>query len=229
MFMSIKDNWQRFQDELQNSTEYYHRDLSSISVMAVSKTRSVDEIREAGIQGLSIFGENRVEEASEKFAHLDSDQYPLYLIGHLQGNKVGRIDARYTAVHSIDSLKTAHRLSRHRESLKLPLEVLMQVNTSGEDSKSGFRDPVEFLESAAEIAELPYLEFGGLMTMAPFVDDETEVRSCFSLCREWSEKIKNLINGETILSMGMSSDYKWAVAEGSTLLRIGTSIFGGRE
>ena len=222
------ENWLAFQDSLGNTAGLYNRDTSSISVMAVSKTRSVNEIIEAGNSGLGLFGENRGEEASEKFARLDPVQYPLYLIGHLQSNTVGRIDARYNGVHSVDTLKIAKRLSRHRKEIQCPLEVLLQVNTSGEDSKSGFRDPVRFAESAAEIAQLPYLKLRGLMTMAPFVDDESTVRKCFSVCREWSEGIGNFIIGAPILSMGMSSDYKWAVAEGSNLLRIGTTIFGGR-
>lgn len=226
--MSIRENWLAFQDSLENIAGIYHRDPSSITVMAVSKTRSVDEIMEAGKSGLGLFGENRVEEASEKFALLDPVQYPLYLIGHLQSNKVGRIDARYNGVHSVDTLKIAERLSRYREKIQCQLEILLQVNTSREESKSGFRDPVQLAESAAEIAQLPYLKLRGLMTMAPFVDDESEVRNCFSVCREWSERIGNFIIGVPVLSMGMSSDYKWAVAEGSNMLRIGTTIFGGR-
>jgi len=168
------------------------------------------------------------EEASDKFSRLSPEQFPLYLIGHLQSNKVGKIDSRFMAVHSIDSVKLARRLSRHRESIQHPLEILLQVNTSGEISKSGFSEMEVLKDAAAEISALPYLKLQGLMTMAPFVDDEKTVRSCFSLCREWSGMIKQYCGESPVLSMGMSSDYRWAVAEGSTMLRIGTTLFGGR-
>ena len=227
--MSIKDNWKLFQENLEKTAADCKRDTDAITVMAVSKTRSVEEIIEAYSSGLRIFGENRVEEASEKFMRLDSEKYPLYLIGHLQSNKVSKIDHRYTAVHSVDSLKLARRLSHFRESIKSPLEILLQVNTSGESSKSGFHNLESLSDAAAQIAQMPYLKLRGLMTMAPFVDDEIVVRNCFSLCREWSESLKASIEGVPVLSMGMSSDYKWAVAEGSTMLRIGTTLFGGRE
>ena len=228
MNMSIKDNLKLFMEQLGESAEYYRRDINSITVMAVSKTRSIGEIREAGSAGLGIFGENRVDEALEKFSSLDAQQFPLYLIGHLQSNKVGRIGARFKGVHSVDSLKLAHRLSRQREDINVPLEILLQVNTSGENSKSGFRDIEVLKDAAAEIAQMPFLRLRGLMTMAPFVDDEKVVRSCFSSCREWSGKIEEYLADEPVLSMGMSSDFKWAVAEGSTMLRIGTTLFGGR-
>ena len=227
--MSIRENWKIFQDDLEAASMKYGRSVSDITVMAVSKTRSVDEISAAGEAGLTLFGENRVEEASEKFSALDSESYPLFLIGHLQSNKVSRIGARFAGVHSVDSMKIAKRLSAHRKEEERPLEILLQVNTSGESSKSGFTDLNSFVEESQEIAELPFLHLRGLMTMAPFVDDERVVRDCFAECREWSERISHLIEGGLILSMGMSSDYPWAVAEGSTMIRIGTSIFGARE
>ena len=227
--MSIRENWKIFQDDLEAASMDYGRSLQDITVMAVSKTRTVDEILAAGEAGLVLFGENRVEEATEKFSTLDAESYPLYLIGHLQSNKVSRIGARFAGVHSVDSMKIAKRLSAHRKEIRLPLEILLQVNTSGEESKSGFTELNRFVEEAQEIAELPFLELKGLMTMAPFVNDERVVRDCFALCREWSERIGHLVEGGLILSMGMSSDYRWAVAEGSSMIRIGTSIFGARE
>jgi pyridoxal phosphate enzyme (YggS family) len=227
--MSIKENWKLFQVKLKDAADEYHRDVDEITVMAVSKTRSVEEIREAAVCGLGIFGENRVEEASEKFAHLDPSKHPLYLIGHLQSNKVNRIDSRYSGVHSVDSVKIARRLSRHRENLQEPLDILLQVNTSGEIAKSGFMDYEIFRDSVAEIAELPFIRLRGLMTMAPFTDDEKIVRNCFSGCREWSGVLNPFVEGDIILSMGMSSDYRWAVAEGSTMLRVGSALFGDRK
>lgn len=225
--MSIQKNWTQFQEELNKTSLSYGRSASDIQVMAVTKTRSVEEVKEAESVGMRVFGENRVGEAVEKFAELDRTRFPLYLIGHLQSNKVRKINSEFHGVHSIDSLELAQSLSGHRASLNLPLEILLQVNTSGEQSKSGFTEKEKFTDLAAQIAELPFLKLKGVMTMAPFVNDEQIVRNCFALCRNWFEAIHNYIVGTPILSMGMSSDFKWAIAEGSTMLRIGTTLFGG--
>ena len=227
--MPVRKNWATFQDDLFVAVQRYGRRPEAISVMAVSKSRTVDQIREARRVGLGIFGENRVEEASRKYSRLDAAEYRLYLIGHLQSNKAAGIDRRYAGVHSVDSIRIAGKLSAAREKIDVPLEVLIQLNTSGEESKSGFRSRDEFEDAAAEIAAMPFLELKGVMTMAPLVNDEAVVRRCFSRCREWSQAVGHLVSGEMVLSMGMSSDYAWAVAEGSTLLRIGTAIFGSRE
>lgn len=240
--MSIADNWAIFQDDLAHAAQRYGRGPNEITVMAVSKTRSDREIREARSAGLTLFGENRTDEAAGKFEGLDPADYPLYLIGHLQSGKASRITRRFTGVHSVDSIRIARKLSKVRaqasapaapassaQSASSPLEVLIQVNTSGEESKSGFRDPEEFKDAAAQIAAMPGILFKGVMTMAPFVDNEAIVRRCFAECRRRLEDVKPLISGAPVLSMGMSSDYRWAAAEGSTLLRIGTAIFGNRE
>ena len=234
--MSIADNWAIFQDDLAHAAQRYGRGPDEITVMAVSKTRSDREIREARSAGLTLFGENRTDEAAGKFEGLDPADYPLYLIGHLQSGKASRITRRFTGVHSVDSIRIARKLSKLRTQASAsapvsssPLEVLIQVNTSGEESKSGFRDPEEFKDAAAQIAAMPGILFKGVMTMAPFVDNEAIVRRCFAECRRRLEDVKPLISGAPVLSMGMSSDYRWAAAEGSTLLRIGTAIFGNRE
>ena len=239
--MSIADNWAIFQDDLAHAAQRYGRGPDEITVMAVSKTRSAQEIREARSAGLTLFGENRTDEAAGKFEGLDPADYPLYLIGHLQSGKASRITRRFTGVHSVDSIRIARKLSKVRAQASAsappppphvsppPLEVLIQVNTSGEESKSGFRDPEEFKDAAAQIAAMPGILFKGVMTMAPFVDNEAIVRRCFAECRRRLEDVKPLISGAPVLSMGMSSDYRWAAAEGSTLLRIGTAIFGNRE
>ena len=235
--MSIADNWAIFQDDLAHAAQRYGRGPDEITVMAVSKTRSAQEIREARSAGLTLFGENRTDEAADKFEGLDPADYPLYLIGHLQSGKASRITRRFTGVHSVDSIRIARKLSKLRTPASssapapppAPLEILIQVNTSGEESKSGFRDPEEFKDAAAQIAAMPGILFKGVMTMAPFVDNEAIVRRCFAECRRRLEDVKPLISGAPVLSMGMSSDYRWAAAEGSTLLRIGTAIFGSRE
>ena len=227
--MSLLKNWTVFRDDLARAVQRYGRGPERIKVMAVSKTRGVDEIRQARGAGLSLFGENRVDEALSKFEGLPPADYPLCLIGRLQSNKAARISSRFAAVHSVDSIRIAQKLSKVREQINAPLEVLIQVNTSGEESKSGFRDRLEFQDAAAQIAAMPAIVFKGVMTMAPFVDNEALVRRCFAQCRQWLEAVQSLTVGPPVLSMGMSSDYQWAVAEGSTMLRIGTSLFGSRE
>lgn len=193
--------------------------------MAVSKSRSIEEVLEASACGFSLFGENRIEEACDKFP--TTEALSLYLIGHLQSRKVGRIDARFAGVHSVDSLRIARKLSKRARENGKSLEILLQVNTSGEKTKSGFGDYSNFVETAVEISQLPLLNLRGLMTMAPLTNNESVVRGCFSKCRRWSEDIAGIIEGKVLLSMGMSSDFHWAIAEGSNLLRIGSAIFGG--
>jgi len=223
--VSIRDNWLIFRDRFVKAANTYGRDPSEISIMAVSKTRSIEEVLEANACGVSLFGENRVEEACEKFPA--SEDFSLYLVGHLQSRKVKRIDARFAGVHSVDSLGIAKKLSRRAEQNGKNLEIFLQVNTSKEETKFGFDDYGSFVEIAAEIARLPFLNLRGLMTMAPFTNNELTVRDCFSKCRRWLENIAGMIEGRAVLSMGMSSDFHWAIAEGSSLLRIGSAIFEG--
>jgi len=225
MPVSIRDNWLILRDRFMEAANTYGREPSEISIMAVSKTRSIEEVFEANACGVSLFGENRVEEACDKFPA--SEDFALYLVGHLQSRKVKKIDARFAGVHSVDSLEIAKKLSRRAEENGKNLEILLQVNTSGEESKSGFDDYASFMEIAAEVGELPFLNLRGLMTMAPFTNNESTVRGCFSKCRRWLENIAGIIEGRAVLSMGMSSDFHWAIAEGSSLLRIGSAIFEG--
>lgn len=222
--VSIKDKWFAFKDRLEEAGDTYGRDTSKITIMAVSKMRGIEEILEANACGPFLFGENRIEEACDKFSTLEG--LSLYLIGHLQSRKVGRINTRFDGVHSVDSLRIARKLSQRALENKRILEILLQVNTSGEKAKFGFDDYSSFADTAAEISQLPFLNLRGLMTMAPFTSNEFVVRSCFSKCRRWAEGIADVIEGEVVLSMGMSSDFQWAIAEGSNLLRIGSAIFG---
>jgi len=224
--VSIKDNWLAFRERLEKAANKYGCNPSEIAIMAVSKSRSIEEVLEASACGFFLFGENRIEEACDKFSA--AENLGLYLIGHLQSRKVGRIDERFAGVHSVDSLRIAMRLSRRARENGKALEILLQVNTSGEEAKSGFSDYSSFVETAAEISQLPFLTLRGLMTMAPLTNNESVVRSCFSKCRRWSEDIADIIDGRVLLSMGMSSDFHWAIAEGSNLLRIGGAIFDGR-
>lgn len=227
--MSIRENLERVRDDLRRAAVRSGRGEDAVRLMAVSKTRGVEEIRLAVDAGVTLFGENRVKEAAEKFGEIpDGD---LVLIGHLQSNKIRYLSNRFRGVHSVDSISLARGLSDRRAGGEIPLELFLQVNTSGEPTKSGFHDIEKLGDAVGEIRSLPGLKIRGLMTMAPFVDDEKVVRECFARCREWSEKINTFYPDLEAqqLSMGMTSDYRWAVAEGSTLVRIGTAIFGERS
>jgi pyridoxal phosphate enzyme (YggS family) len=228
--MAIPDNLKRITDSLTFETARAGRPAGSVALVAVSKTRSRDEVEQVIVEGHFRFGENRVQEALDKFVGL-APPAEIHLIGHLQGNKAGQAAGRFALIHSVDSLKLVRRLSGICGEKGMVQKILLQVNTSGESSKSGFLSLEGLLEAMEEIKDLPGLKVLGLMTMGPLVDDMTAVARSFALCREWHSRLCKdfpyAVGPE--LSMGMSSDYPVAIREGSTLVRIGTSLFGERS
>lgn len=219
-----------------------NRNPSDVTLVAVSKTHPVDDILAAVAAGVRHFGENRVEEATIKCPdvnkHLD---LPVvwHMIGHIQSRKAKDIPSLFQVVHSIDSLKLAEKLSRSLVESGQILDVLVQVNVSGEDSKSGL-EAVNWendstvqntvLEAVQHIAGLSNLNVRGLMTMAPIVDDAEQVRPVFaSLARLRTVLSEDLQLSLPDLSMGMTDDYPVAIEEGATLIRVGRAIFGSRS
>lgn len=200
-----------------------------IRIVAVTKGHGLDAARAALGAGLSDLGENRVQEGSEKIASLASETARWHLIGHLQTNKAKLIPGAFAMVHSMDSVRVAEALDRAvaRRAGVGRLEVLLQVNVAGEDQKSGC-SPVEAPAIAAAAAALPGLELRGLMTMAPYTDDERVQRRVFASLRRIREELEAQGLSLPELSMGMSGDFRAAVAEGATLLRLGTVLFGER-
>jgi pyridoxal phosphate enzyme (YggS family) len=200
-----------------------------IRIVAVTKGHGLDAARAALGAGLSDLGENRVQEGSEKIASLASETARWHLIGHLQTNKAKLIPGAFAMVHSMDSVRVAEALDRAvaRRAGVGRLEVLLQVNVAGEDQKSGC-SPVEAPAIAAAAAALPGLELRGLMTMAPYTDDEGVQRRVFASLRRIREELEAQGLSLPELSMGMSGDFRAAVAEGATLLRLGTVLFGER-
>ncbi len=204
------------------------RDPAGITLVAVTKGHPVEALRAALEAGVRDLGENRVEELEEKVGVVGRDAARWHMIGHVQGRKAPRVAERADLVHSVDSLRLATRLSRAVVERGGDLRVLVQVNTSGEGSKSGFDAP-EAVDATLAVAALPALEVDGLMTMAPLVDDERILASTFARLRETLEEVRRQdrrVGGE--LSMGMTNDLEIAVREGSTLVRIGTALFGER-
>ena len=203
------------------------RPTGSVSLLAVSKTKPPDQIREAYRSGLTAFGENYAQEMAEKARELADLPLSWHFIGPMQSNKTAIIAEVSDWVHSVDRLKIARRLSEQRPPEKGPLNILLQVKTSDEDSKSGVL-PEALPELIAAIAELPHLMLRGLMTIPAPTRDTILQRQPFRVLRETLLSLQQAQPGLDTLSMGMSGDLEAAIAEGATLVRVGTDIFGAR-
>lgn len=204
------------------------RDPTSVRLIAVTKGHPMAALEAALACGLTDLGENRIEELEQKIEGLGAHAATWHMIGHLQSRKAARAVQTADLIHSVDSLRLAERISRVGEEEGRDVRLLAQVNTSGEAAKSGF-DTDAAADAVLRMAALPRLKVEGLMTMAPFVDDEEVLTSAFRRLRETLEKVRAQdprVGPE--LSMGMTNDLDIAVREGSTMVRIGTALFGER-
>ncbi|MBW6516734.1 MAG: YggS family pyridoxal phosphate-dependent enzyme [Candidatus Cloacimonetes bacterium] len=230
---SIETNYREILDNVSRAAERAGRDASEIKIVAVTKTHS-PEVIDAGIRaGISIIGESKVQEAEKKLPQLKEKYQEFHFIGHLQKNKINKLLSLEPAlIHSIDKISTAKALNNALEREDRQQKILIQINTSGEESKFGLpADQVIIKEFVRQVSLFERLEISGLMTIGKFTDDRKEIRQCFSLLRQYFESLKEeTIPGVKmeILSMGMTEDYEIAVEEGATMLRIGTAIFGQR-
>ena len=200
----------------------------SIELLAVSKTFGADAVRSAHDAGQCAFGENYVQEAVEKIAALSALPLIWHFIGPIQSNKTRQIAEHFDWVHSIDRLKIAERLADARPAVRAPLQVCIQVNIGDETSKSGVA-PADAPELARAISRLPRLVLRGLMSIPPVSTDNTAQRGYFSQLRRLRDEIASQVCPLDTLSMGMSADLVAAIAEGSTMVRVGTAIFGTRH
>ena len=203
------------------------RATGAVSLLAVSKTKPSELVRQAHGFGLSAFGENYAQEMAEKAAALADLPLSWHFIGPIQSNKTALIAEVSDWVHSIDRLKVARRLSEQRPDDKAPLNVLVQINTSNEDSKSGVGIDAA-PELMAAINELPGLRLRGLMTIPAATTDQAEQREPFRQLRELMARLSDSLPQLDTLSMGMSGDLEAAVSEGANIVRVGTDIFGAR-
>ena len=229
----------RVRDAIAAAAERSGRDPSSVRIVAVTKGHPVGAVRAVVAAGLRDIGENRVEELEEKRAavgdaavdHPDAmlpRDARWHMIGHVQRRKAVLAARLATLIHSVDSLRLAEKLSRFGEAEGRRVPVLVQVNASGEATKGGF-PAAEALDAIGKVAELGGLRVLGLMTMAPFTDDEAVLRSSFRKVRSLMEAASVLPGVEGCeLSMGMSNDYGLAIEEGSTMVRLGTTLLGAR-
>jgi len=204
------------------------RDPVGIRLLAVSKTWPAESVREAAAAGQRAFGENYVQEGVAKVEALADLDLEWHFIGPLQSNKTRPVANSFAWVHSIDRLKIAQRLSEQRDVFLPPLQVCIQVNVSGEASKSGV-SPAELPDLARAVAALPRLKLRGLMTIPEPTSDVALQRSRFAMLRQLMDQLRADGLELDTLSMGMSDDLEAAIAEGSTMVRVGTAIFGSRN
>jgi PLP dependent protein len=231
--MSIAENVERVRERIRLTASRVGRDPKAITLMGVSKTFPADAIREAYDSGIREFGENRVQEFAGKADALrDLGEARWHLIGHLQSNKAAKAADLFHAVDSVDSLKLAQRLNDAAGAAGKPLRVLIEINVGGEAAKSGVApDSAELDRLLAEAPRLANLEFRGLMAVPPFTENPQGARPFLRKLRELREQISGRgfprVSMDE-LSMGMSHDFEVAIEEGSTCVRVGTAIFGGR-
>ena len=225
---AIVSNLQAVRHAIMQAAQAENRESAGILLLAVSKTFPASVVREAYAAGQREFGENYVQEALDKIAALRDLQIAWHFIGPIQSNKTRVIAENFAWVHSVDRLKIAERLSAQRLPELPPLNICLQVNVSGEVSKSGVA-PQEVAELAREVSKLPHLKLRGLMAIPAPADDETAQRKPFAQLHELSQEIVAQGIALDTLSMGMSHDFAAAIKEGATIIRIGTAIFGKRD
>ncbi len=227
----LSQNLQEIESKILAACSRSGRKPTDIRVLLASKTVSPERLREAYQLGYTLYGENKAQELLEKLEPLKDLPLEWHFIGHLQSNKVKDVVGACSLIHSVDRLSLAQEISKRSEQKEIVTSVLIEVNTSGEESKSGV-SPENALELCRQVSLLPHLQIEGLMTLATNTTDEAQVRGCFKMLRDLSLKIsKAALSGVQMkhLSMGMSQDYAWAIEEGSTLIRIGSAAFGARS
>jgi pyridoxal phosphate enzyme (YggS family) len=227
----ISANLQTVRQRIDNACAASQRAAGSVKLLAVSKNFSADSVRQAMAAGLTDFGENYLQEGLDKIAALPRENLNWHFIGPIQSNKTRGLAEQFDWVHSVDRLKIAQRLSEQRPPELAPLNVCVQVNISGEASKSGC-PPDEALALCTAVAALPRLQLRGLMAIPAPVAPEADARQPFRALRALFEQVRKSSEtgaGFDTLSAGMSDDLEAAIAEGSTMVRIGTAIFGSRS
>ena len=225
----VTENLKNVEAKIQAACDRAGRDRSEVTLIAVSKTKPVEMIKEAIDCGINVFGENKVQELVSKYEELDKG-LEWHMIGHLQRNKVKMLPGRVKRIHSVDSIRLAEEIDKQFSNAGLIADILVEVNVAGEDSKFGIAlDEVE--EFLRKISQYSSIKVHGLMTIAPYVDDPEQNRTIFCDLRKKmvdinSKNIDNIYMDE--LSMGMTGDYEVAIEEGATYVRVGTGIFGSR-
>jgi pyridoxal phosphate enzyme (YggS family) len=223
----IRQNLEEIKRRLEDAARRAGRDPADIRLVAVTKTVGLERLQEAVAAGQTLFGENYVQEAKTKIASLGSG-LTWHFIGHLQSNKAKAAVELFDLIHSVDRASLAQALEQAAARRDKIQDILLQVNLAGEASKSGTA-PDNAQDLLREVSKMPHLRVLGLMTMPPWFDDPERVRPYFRALRELRDRLRGLHLADLPeLSMGMTGDFEAAVAEGATLVRIGTAIFGRR-
>jgi len=228
--MSCKDNYLEVLDKVKTDLKKAGRDTSECTLVAVSKTKPLELLKEAYEAGCRDFGENYVQELVDKIPNMPDD-VRWHMIGHLQTNKVKYLIGKTYLIHSVDTVKLAKEIGKQSEKAGIVTDILLEVNVAEEESKFGFTAD-NITDGVREIAQIPGVCIKGLMTSAPICTDSEENRVYFRKLKQLSIDIKkqNIDNvSMDFLSMGMSGDYETALSEGSTFVRVGTAIFGERD
>lgn len=230
---TIRDNLDQIEENIQLACQRSGRSRSEVTLIAVSKTKPVEALQEAMDCGVVTFGENRVQELTDKMDYFQNDRSNLHwhMIGHLQTNKVKYLIGRVDMIHSVDSVKLAKVIEQESAKRDVVTDILLEVNIGEEESKFGLK-PEEVEEVVREISSFPHVCIRGLMTVAPYTEDPEWNRPYFREMKKLLVDIasKNIDNiNMNVLSMGMSGDYQVAIEEGATCIRVGTSLFGHRD
>jgi len=228
--MDVVDNYHVIQEQVSQEALRYGRDPQTITIVVVTKSQSVEKLLSLYDAGVRDFGESRVQEALQKMKQAPQD-IRWHLIGTLQKNKVKHVAGRFVLIHSVDSLPLAEAISKVSLSQQCVTNILLQVNTSHELTKHGYTCE-EWKRFFPQVLELSGIEVQGLMTIAPFTEDETAIKNCFADLQHLRDELMERY-GDSVtlkhLSMGMTNDYHIAIVEGATLVRIGTAILGKPE
>lgn len=220
-------NLESIQSRIAAACDRAGRSAVDVALMAVSKNQPPEVVRAASDLGLTLFGENRVQEAKAKIPQCPGHLH-WQLIGHLQSNKCRDAVQLFSMIQSVDSLELAQELNKWAEKSAKTIQILLEVNVAGESSKFGY-SPEAVLRDLDGINALPKIELHGLMTIAPWTSDAEKVRPCFRQLRELKESCEQQLGAPLPhLSMGMSGDFEVAIEEGATVVRIGTALFGAR-
>ncbi len=226
----IAANLQTVRNNIEAACKRAGRNPEEVQLCAVSKRKPVQDMRAAMQAGQLLFGENYVQELRDKYEVLQ-DSCTFHMIGHLQRNKVKYLMGKVSLIHSVDSLELAEQIDKEAAKSGLVMDVLLEVNAAGEESKWGFA-PEETMEAARAVGSLPHVRVRGLMTSAPYTEDPESNRVYFHTMKRLQEQLAasgyDGVLADT-LSMGMTGDYAVAVEEGATLVRVGTGIFGQRD
>ena len=226
----LRDNLRIVEERISKACERVGRKREEVTLIAVSKTKPISMLTSIYDEGIRHFGENKVQELTDKYEKLPSD-IEWHMIGHLQRNKVKYLIDKVSMIHSVDSLRLAEMIEQESAKKGVVTNILLEVNVAEEESKFGFKTE-EIFEAIEEISRFPHVRVCGLMTIAPFVSDPEENRPIFAKMKKLSVdiKAKNIDNiNVDILSMGMTGDFEVAIEEGATMVRVGTAIFGKRE